>query len=886
MGTVLGQYEITALLGKGGMGEVYRARDSKLKREVAVKILPDEFSRDPERVARFQREAEVLASLNHPNIAAIYDLAEADRSRFLVLELVDGETLADRLKRGPLPAEEALTVAKEISEGLEAAHEKSIIHRDLKPANIKITPDGKVKLLDFGLARVFDARPENSDFSNLPTMMNARTGAGVILGTAAYMSPEQARGKTVDRKTDIWAFACVLYEMLTGKQAFSGETVTDILGAIVRAEPDWTLLPATTPSIVRSLLRRCLQKEPNRRLHDIADVRIELEEAFAEPTSAVLPVAGQSWKRERAVWLVVTGLLFLFGAVFAVLYLRRSPADVLVKRFVVSAEPNTSFASPGGGGLGANGGTLSPDGRRLAFVARDASGKTLLWLRPIDSLAAQPQAGTEDASFPFWSPDSRSLAFFAQGKLKRIDLTGGPLATVCDAPSGRGGTWNRDGTIVATVSNPGALVRVSATGGTPIPVTTLDASRQERSHRWPYFLPDGRHFLYLAQTARDEDVAVFVGSLDSQTSTRLLKYNSNVIYANPGYLLLVRDGALVAQPFNADKLQFTGEPFRVAEQVSWEPLAGGTAFGLAAFSASENGLLSYRTTGSVGVGQLTWFDRNGKEIGSVSSPGIYHDPMLSPDGKRLAVSKQESLEGSDDIWIFDLTTGKSTRFTFDAAIDRFATWSPDGRRIVFASNRDGGVYSLYEKDSSGAGSEELLLKSDRPKTPYTWSVDGRYIFYRDRSVWALPLFGDRKPFEVFSSDNSRGVELSPDGRWLAAAIRNETGRYDLEVYTFPSLGGRWQISTGSWPRWRRDGKELFYAGSNGLTAVDIKAGATLDAGTPHRLFGAEIGGSGGFSSERNTYDVTGDGQRFLVNVRSPGQSTITVVENWAGGLKK
>jgi len=864
-GSRLGAYEILSPLGAGGMGEVYKARDPRLGREVAIKVLLQEFARDPERLARFEREARVLASLNHPNIAAIYGFENVDGVPFLVLEYVPGQTLAELIANGPLEVENVRQICRDVAGALEEAHEKSFVHRDLKPANIKITPDGKVKVLDFGLAKALADEP-SADPSRSPTLSVLATRAGTLLGTAAYMSPEQARGRPIDKRSDIWAFGCVLYEMLAGRQAFGGESITDVLAAVVRAEPDWNALPAATPPRVRELLRRCLEKDAARRLRDVGDARFELEaDAAARPAARGRPGVG-GW----AAWAVAT-VAVIVAVVLAVIHFREV---TLTTRFqVLAPDKATAVEYP----------AIAPDGRRLAFVAT-VDGKALLHVRPLDSLTAQALAGTEDAAFPFWSPDNRFLAFFAQGKLKKVDVSGGPPQTLCDATTpGRGGAWNREGVILFVAGGSAPLRRVPAAGGVPSPVTTLD-SQTELSHRWPHFLPDGRRFLYWRRTTDREKNGVVVASLDdkpdSKDRKRLLAGDSMAVYS-AGHLLFEREGTLMAQPFDASKLAFGGEPFPVVQQVM-----GGSPPGWVAFSASPGGTLAYRT-GVGGKSQLAWFDRTGKEVGRVGPPEYHSSPRLSPDGKRVAVTRRDA-QGAD-LWLLDLARDTSTRFTFHPAIEGFPTWSPDGSRVVFASLRDG-PFNLYQKASSGSADEEPLLKTGEGKFPVDWSSDGRFVLYQatfpktSLDLWALPLEGDRKPIPLVQTEFTElQGQFSPDGRWIAYSS-NASALEQVYVQGFPKPGGKFQVSTtgGIRPRWRRDGKELFYmTPDRKLMAVEVKAtAATFEPGRPRELFQTRaVTASPVFS----VYDVSADGQRFLINtaLEAEGPAPMTVVVNWA-----
>ncbi len=858
IGRTLGHYRIVEKIGAGGMGEVYRATDTTLGRDVAIKVLPEAFARDPERLARFEREARVLASLNHPNIAAIYGF-EQDRQEclsYLVLEYVPGEVL-----KGPLPVEEALALARQLTEALDAAHEKGFVHRDLKPANIKITPEGQVKVLDFGLAKAFAPEPADPTNPTSATLTVAATGTGVLLGTAAYMSPERARGSNADHRADVWAFGCVLYELLAGRKAFDGDNVSDILAAVLKTEPDWSGLPNSTSPKVRALLRRCLEKEPKRRLRDIGDAWVEAEEQ---------PPAAPSRPRNTA-WIAATAVATAAALALAAFHFLQQPPAVHTTRFQVAPpEKATSPEYP----------AISPDGRRLAFVAT-VEGKSLLYVRRLESLAVQPLPGTEDATFPFWSPDSRFLAFFAQGKLKKVDVSGGPPQTLCNTETtSRGGTWNREGVILFSAGTTTPLVRVPAAGGVPAPATTLD-SATESSHRWPHFLRDGRRFLYWVLAPDREKRAIVIGSLDdkpdSKERKRLLAGESPAVYS-AGHLLFEREGTLMAQPFDSAKLELRGESFPVVEQI-------GTP-GRAAFSASPEGTLAYRTGG--GKTQLAWFDRTGKELERLSQPEEQEDPRLSPDGKRVAVQRR-SPEGMYDIWLLEPARDTSTRFTFHPAADILAVWSPDGSRVVFASNR-AGSFNLYQKLSSGSTGEELLLKTDRSNVPTDWSADGRVVLYRSTApktgsdLWALPLEGDRKPFPVVQTEfqESHG-QFSPDGRWIAYSS-DSSSLHQVYVQAFPKPSGTFQVSTkgGIRPRWRRDGKELFYMTLDlKLMAVEVKATATtFEPGRPRELFQTRAA----TTTVISVYDVSGDGQRFLINtdIEAEGPTPITVVTNWTG----
>jgi serine/threonine protein kinase len=852
IGTRLGSLEITALLGKGGMGEVYRARDAKLKREVAIKILPGEFSSDTNRVSRFQREAEVLASLNHPNIAAIYDIQEANGSRFLILELVEGKTLAERIARGSIPLYEALDIAKHICGALEAAHDRGIVHRDLKPGNVKITPDGKVKVLDFGLAKINESEVASANVSNSPTLMTAGSMPGIIIGTAAYMSPEQAKGRRVDRRTDIFAFGCVLYEMLTGRQAFGGEDVPDILSRILQRDPDWTALPPDLSPQVATLLRRCLEKDLMNRRRDIGDVRIDIEHALHERAAGTL--SPSRLERSRLSWVgrIAAGLLIVALSIPAGLYMFRPSIEAPELRLEINTPGSRQplhFA-------------LSPDASRLVFVG-SGDGVRRLWVRSLGDAKAQPMAGTEEAEYPFWSADGRSIGFFAGGKLKRNDLSGGPPQTLADAPAGRGGAWNGEGTILFAPTNASPLWRVSASGGPSLQVTQLDLPNLG-SHRLPQFLPDGRHFLFFAQ-GRAEHQGIFLGSLDAKDVTRLTLSETAGAYTEPGLLLFNREGTLIARRLDVATRTLTGDPITVADPVSYDG-----NFDIPGFSPALKGTIAYRA-GGMERRQLIWFDRNGKTLGVAWEPDA-NDQLgseLSPDGRRVAVAR--TVQNNADVWFIDIMRGGAERITTDAARDQFPVWSPDGQHIAFSSNRKG-VFNIYTKSLIGKGDEQLVLESAQAKLTLDWSPGG-YLLYEEADtktgwdLWALPITGDRKPIAVSNTPfEERSGQFSPDGRWVAYQS-NETGRFEIYVQPFPGPGVRSQVSTagGEDPRWRSDGRELFFIAPDGklmATSVRIQAGS-FEAGSPEALFQTRIT-TGGVAYLLPQYDVSRDG-RFLIN---------------------
>jgi len=893
-GTKLGPYEITGAIGAGGMGEVYRARDAKLGRDVALKVLPEAFARDAERMARFQREAKVLASLNHPNIATIHGLEDSGSTHALVMELVEGPTLADRIRSGPIPVQEALRTAKQMCEAIEYAHERGIVHRDLKPANVKMTGDDAVKILDFGLAKALEGDASSIDIATSPTISRMATQAGVLLGTAAYMSPEQAKGKAVDRRADIWGFGCVLYEMLTGKMAFRGESVTDTLAAVIKEDPDWSMLPPATPIRVRVLLQRCLQKDPKQRLQAIGDARISLDEVLSgAPDPALAGATGISaplWR--RALPWGIAALLFVTLAPIAFIHFReKPPAPAEPVRFDISAPT---------GGVGF---ALSPDGRQLAFAAAGPDGVPSVWIRSLDSLEARrlDNSGSTQMTTLFWSLDGRYVAFGDGDKLKKIDASGGAPVTLCEITGiVLGGSWNRDGVIIFGTVNAG-LMRVSANGGPASPLTTLDSSRGEILHDFPFFLPDGRHFIYHRTSSKPGNSGVYVGSLDAksdeQGSKEILSTANDAIYAPPsgagsGQLLFVRDGALMAQPFDARHFELSGEPITVASHV--ETFRDGGYF-----SVSNNDVLVFRSGGGIGPFQPTWFDRQGKILGAVGESGDFLSLSVSPDGKQAAVSRVES---NLALWLLDFSRGTSERFTFGSANASVGIWSPDANRIIFSYNRTG-IYDLYQKPASGARDEELLLKTDENKLPTSFSRDGRFLLYtvqnpktRKAELWVLPLEGDKKPFPFLRTEfNDDYGRFSPNGH-LVAYQSDESGRNEIYVRTFtpdsPSAtsdtGGKWLISTagGAVPRWGEDGKELYYVAADGkLMAVEIATNPVFQAGVPKALFQTPLPPS---SAAREPWAITPDGKRFLLLALGwqNGQAPFTVVLNWQAGLKK
>jgi serine/threonine protein kinase/Tol biopolymer transport system component len=876
---IAAKYRILAELGAGGMGEVYRAEDISLSRQVAIKVLPDVFAGDPERLARFEREARVLASLNHPNIAAIYGIEEADGKRFLILELVEGETLAERLGRGVLPLEETLDIFRQIAEGLEGAHEKGIIHRDLKPSNVKVNPEGKVKILDFGLARAFHDQVSEVDLAKSPTITADMTQPGIILGTAPYMSPEQAKGKVVDKRTDVWAFGCMLYECLTGKRPFQGETITEIVASILKSDPDWSAIPSETPTAMQSLLRRCLKKDHHLRLRDLGDARLEIVDALEHPVSPGFPLSPprpSRWSRLTPVLIGAVAILAMTLIVFWYIFdHRQSPGS----RAVVSVVP------PPGTHL--QWALVSPDGEKLILTAADPEGPTYLWLRAFDSPTARKLSGTAGATFPFWSPDSRSLGFFADGRLKRIDAEGGAVETLCEADN-RGGTWGRDGTVVFTQTD--GLFAIPATGGTPVRLTTLDRTRGENSHRWPSFLPDGRHVLCFVRNPVNPSLAgIYVVSLDTKQSRQLVRANSLAVYSQPGFLIYRRGESLVAHPFDDKTLRLTGGPVTIADGLWYEP----SFTALANFSVSDTGRLVYRS-GGIAKTELLWFDRRGAVLGRVGEPANYLNLNLSPDDQQVAVSQTDESTENRDIFIFEMTSNRLRQLSFDASTDFSPVWSPDGRHIVFSSDRQG-EFDLYEMAASGSSEPRLLLKSSTAKFARDWSADGSMVIFERLDalicdIWSLRLQGlEATPLRQTRATEKFGV-ISPDSRWLAYCS-NELGQFEIFVERLKPGGGRWKISSagGFQPVWHPKEKELFYLDPYGkLMAVDIlRSLETFEVSPPHVLFPTRVNiATVNPPDSLNHYDVSADGERFLIASRPEAASVpVVVVFNWNARLK-
>ena len=920
-GDLIGPYRVVDQLGAGGMGEVYRARDTKLNRDVAIKILPDVVAHDAERVARFTREAQTLASLNHPNIAQIFGIVEAAHDaahvHALVMELVEGDDLLEVIARGPLPIPDAAPIARQIAEALEAAHEQGIIHRDLKPANIKVRADGTVKVLDFGLAKAVggttaqglrqpgagvtsvspsadDGAVSGSNPADWPTVLSPGvTSMGSVVGTAAYMSPEQARGKAVDKRSDIWAFGCVLYEMLSGVRAFEGRDSTEIIAAIIKTEPDWGMIPADAPPRLVTVASRCLVKERRERVADFSVVRFMLEGPIADPPPALTRPAAK--RGASAVWQIAS-LLLLFAAVAAAIgWYRQRAEPAAVARFEILAPDASAFAAGSRRGALA---AIAPDGSTLAFAAADASGKTSLFVRPVDSLTASPVAGTEGASFPFWSPDSRFIGYSVPGKLMKIPATGGPAQTLCPlsgaAIVARGAAWSRDGFIVFN-NGQAPLSRVSASGGTAVPIGALQPG--ETSRQFPALLPDGEHLLYFSTATLQAAGGLWVTSLATGESKRLLGTDTGGLFV-PGwdYLLFGRQGTLLAQPFDFKALTPKGDPVPVAER-----LETGAVPGIVAFSVSDTGVLAYGVGSAADTAfRLAWVDRRGQEIATVDPPGWYRGVELSPDGSRIAAHRHDGDGG--DIWLMDQARGTTARFTFDASQDNSSpAWSRDGGRIAYASLR-AGRWCLYVKPSDGTGNEERVYESAAGNVlavqPLSWAPDGRSLLFAvfNRTslwdVWLLSLSGTPEAAPLLQEPTvERHGQISPDGKWLAYMSR-ETGTNEVYVRGLPPVAGKWAVSTGGGtvPRWRGDGRELFYLAGGQLMAVDVSAdGSAFETGAPEALF--EFSHSNVTHADYFPYAATRDGRKFLVTRELPSsagdarQTPVVVVLNWFEELR-
>jgi serine/threonine protein kinase/Tol biopolymer transport system component len=903
-GTRFGPYEILGPLGAGGMGQVYRARDTRLDRIVALKIISPDVAHHALRQQRFRREAIAISSLSHPHICALYDVGEQDGVAFLVMEHLEGTTVAARLLRGPLPLDEALHHATEVAGALDHAHRQGVVHRDLKPSNVMLTAAG-AKLLDFGLAKL---RQAGADAGLLPGTESipgaAATAEGTILGTVQYMAPEQLEGKEADARTDVFAFGTLVYEMVTGQKAFTGTSQASLIAAILRADaPRISALKPLAPPALDHIVARCLAKDPDERWQTARDLMLELREiehrgssdaARAGVKAAEHTVAGGSHpqsgerprlSRERVAWAVSVAATLL-AVTMGTLYWR-SPGTTTVTRSdsPVSAAVRSEIPAPDGTNVGST--SLSPDGRRLVFVGRRGL-VSRLWVRPLDSVTASPLAGTDGADYPFWSPDGQSLAFFADGKLKRIEVSGGPVQTLADAPNTRGGAWSSTGTIVFS-PNSQTLHRVSATGGPSEEVTALDTSRGEISHRWPCFLPDGQHFLYLAQSSVAENRGIFVGSLDRSTKKFVVRTEDSGAYVSPGYLLFLRETTLVAQRFRTDRLEVEGSPVPLAEPV------GVNGLERAQFDVST-GALVYRRGAFLGSSEVAWVDRTGRRIGTIGSAADFRAVRISPGGHHIAIAIEDQRVGTPDIWVHDVSRNLSTRFTFDLATDRDPVWSPDGGRLAVRSNRNDRS-TIYVRAINGVGGEKLLLESSHNASIHDWSRDGGSALFTqsdpagqtDRDIWILPLQAERAPYPfIRASFNQDYPRFSPSGR-LVSYQTDDSGRNKVYVVPFPDTGDKWEISPagGVQPIWRADGRELFYvAPDNTIMAVDVREGpATIEFGTPRPLFQAAIAVLPARQPSW-TWDVAADGQQFLLILAKDDPAPLTLVTNWRADLRE
>jgi serine/threonine protein kinase len=880
-GMKLGPYEIQSPLGAGGMGEVYRARDTRLDRTVAIKVLASHLSSSPELKQRMEREGRAISSLNHPHICHLYDIGSQDGNDYLVMEFLEGETLAERLRRGPLPLNEIVKIGIAVSEALAVAHRQGIVHRDLKPANIMLTKAG-AKLMDFGLAKTAAARA--SGVSGAPLLSAARTmteasplspltSAGSVIGTIQYMSPEQIEGKEADARSDLFALGAVFYEMLTGTRPFEGKSQISVASAILEKEPEAiSRIQPLTPPAFEQLITNCLAKNPDDRYQSGHDVVLQLK-GIVQSGAAVLPsTEKKNNPRELLAWLVAGGLaLLLIGFVF---WWRASKVP-----------PETRFFSaplP----FAARDVAVSPNGHTVAIVGhRESDRSSIIWIYEPGTQDATSLPNTEGASFPFWSPDGQSLGFFADGKLKKLSLTGGPAQTLCDAPTGRGGTWSKDGVILFTPSGHlgVGLYRISASGGTPVQITVPDKSLLEDSHRWPGFLPDGIHYLYSAihLSGRRELSSVYMGSLGSNEKRLVTKAGANASYVAP-YLLFYRDQTLFGQPFDTKKSEPTGEPIPILTDIQYWP-----RISEAVFAATSPGLLVAQKAGDSGASQLLWFDRKGQQIGIVLKPGIYGNISLSPNGKAVASDTTDPASQNTDVWTYDLESQSAMRLTFDPAIDSTPIWSPDGSRMVFGSNR-GVNFDLYLKDTNGAQEEKPIPQDGPDRFPTDWSRDGKYILYeRGADLWVVTIPEFRPTQFLKATSTLKGGRFSPDGKWVAYSS-NESGRWEVYVTSFPEAHGKWQVSNagGVEPKWRGDGKEIFYLSSDSkMMEVPVKTGPSFDPGTPMVLFQANPREMLA-TSEQFSYEVSQDGQKFLINTHlKTAMTPLSVVLNWSAKLK-
>jgi Tol biopolymer transport system component len=878
-GTRLGPYEILSPLGAGGMGEVYRSRDTKLGRGVAIKVLPEKFFEDEDRIARFEREAKSLAAVSHPNIAALYSFEQISGRHLLVMELVEGETLADRLAKGPIPPGPIVKIGIEITSALDSAHRVGIVHRDLKPANVMLTRSG-VKLLDFGLAKALAPENPADGLTSAPTTARDVTREGEIFGTLSYMAPEQLEGKKPDSRTDIFALGATLYEMATGRKAFPGTSQASVISAIMKEEPvPISGLESMTPPAFERVVRICLAKNPDDRWQSARDVGLQLRDMSAAD-------ARVSPQRPRKVRTALAAAALVLGATgLTALLSRRTQVAVEPVLFSVAPPGRALFESHPGDTIF----SVSPDGRNLAFAAKNDAGQRVLWVRPIQSLTARPLPGTEGAAAPFWSPDSRLLGYFAGGRLEKIDAAGGVPLRICEAPGlFLTGSWSRKGEILFAKLVDGAIHRVAAVGGAPVAAVAADAEHQEGSICMPRFLPDSRHFLYVGRSSNSAQTYVRLGDLETGKSAVLVTDCSRAEFApaapevpeGPGFLLFVRSGVLLAQPFDLAKLLTTGEPRPVVPEVMHHAFTG-----TGAFSSSGSGLLAWRSTR--GPSQLQWVDRQGHPLGTEGRPGLYETIRLSPDGRKFAVSVLDLRPGTAGLWTADVGSGTLNRLTSGARDDIFPVWSPDGSRLVFSTGSPRGPPHIYESSLDGGEPKELTPLGS-VQWVQDWSRDGRFVCYSESSlatqqdIWILDRSRPGRPAPFLATEfDEVEPQFSPDGRWIAYSS-NESGTYEIYVVSFPNPGRKVRVSNagGSRPRWRRDGKELFYvSGDNWMLSAPIRLGETAEVSAPQALFGISVVGW-------RDYDVSADGARFLIVVNTGEQLSrfISVTTNWLAAL--
>jgi eukaryotic-like serine/threonine-protein kinase len=875
-GTRLGPYEIVSLAGTGGMGEVYRARDPRLGREVAIKVLPHALASSRRRVAAFEREARALAALNHPNIATVYGIERSAEHLFFAMELVAGQTLADRILRGPLPVPEALALFEQLAEALEAAHGAGIVHRDLKPSNLMVTPTGVLKVLDFGLALAASEGAARDGAASTTTDDGAPGEGG---GTPAYMSPEQMRGATVDARSDLWAFGCCLYEALGARRAFSGATTSDVIASVLREEPDWSALPPDTPPAIRTLVRRCLEKDARRRLHDIADARIEIAEA-RDPARALAPPPAQAPADRRS---VARGLAFLAAFAAALLGGTATFRVLQTSSPTESASPTVRFGLDLPRGFHVIGAipALSPDGRRLAFLAMDDAQRSSVWMRSLDEVEARPVPGTEGArAAVFWDPEGTRIGFATETRVRLADLAGGEVQNLVDLSEVAGASWGGDGTVLLGRKD-GPLYRASVRGGgAASTATTLDASRREGGHLWPHWLPDGRRFLYIA-VSDGEANALYVGELGSARRTRLLENVSNAVYLGSGFLIFARGTTLLAQRFDPAALAFHGEPFRLAD-----PVVHSVDWGIAPFAASANGVLAYRSFEGLGRSRLQWMDRGGGVLDPIGEPGVYVSLALSPDGRQVAVERVDP-DMNTDLWAYDVARGTAFRLTSSPHRESDPVWSPDGRWIAFAEPQD--EAPALRRVPAGGGAAETLL----PRTsayPTDWTPDGKGIVFASfrgvdgANVEWIPAAGGGAQVFLRTRFQEHQARVSPDGHWIAYSS-TESGRAEVYVDRFPGGGDRHAVSKGggTQPMWRGNGEELFYLSSDGtMMMVPVRTGEAFSAELPQTLFQTPLHGPE-LRDVRNRYVVSSDGERFLLLVPeagTPSRPALTVLVGW------